>query len=88
MAPAVFAADANRGEQLARRWCMKCHAVAPGQIRSESRAPSFGGVFRRNLFSRAQLAVFFSLPQPQMPGRRLSLSEAADLAAYIESQAR
>ena len=30
-ASAAMAADVNHGEQLARRWCAGCHAVAPDQ---------------------------------------------------------
>jgi len=80
----ALAADANNGEQFARRWCSPCHVVASNQ-NSTSEAPPFATIARKPDFSEAKIALFLLDPHPKMPDMGLSRAEAADLAAYMAS---
>ena len=79
----AFAADADNGERLARRWCMPCHVVASNQRGTTSEAPPFATIAHRPDFDAAKVALFLLDPHPKMPNMGLSRKEAADLAAYI-----
>ena len=81
----VLAADANNGEQLARRWCSPCHVVASNQQNPTSEAPPFTTIARKPDFSEGKIALFLLDPHPKMPDMGLSRAEAADLAAYMGS---
>jgi mono/diheme cytochrome c family protein len=83
-----YAADANHGEQLARRWCAPCHVVASDQREPTAEAPPFAVIGKKPNFSASQVALFLLDPHPKMPNMSLTRAEAADLAAYIESLAR
>lgn len=85
---AAGAADAAKGEAMARRWCATCHVVARDQSRGSTQAPPFSAIAKAPDFDAGKLALFLLLPHPRMPDMNLSRSEAADLAAYIERQAR
>jgi mono/diheme cytochrome c family protein len=79
----AFAADAIRGEQLARRWCMACHVVAADQRQANADAPSFTAIARRPEFNARRLAFLLLSPHPVMPELALRRSEAEDIVAYI-----
>jgi mono/diheme cytochrome c family protein len=81
-APAL-GADADNGEQLARRWCTSCHVVASEQVGSTSEAPPFATIAKKPDFDAAKIAFFLRDPHPKMPNMALSNPETADLAAYI-----
>jgi mono/diheme cytochrome c family protein len=84
-----FAADARNGEQLARRWCVACHVVASSQHRSSTdQAPPFATIASRPGFNTGKLALFLLDPHPKMPDMGLARTQAADLAAYIQTLAR
>lgn len=85
---AAGAADAVKGEAMARRWCATCHVVAPDQSRGSTQAPPFSAIAKTPDFDAGKLALFLLLPHPRMPDMNLSRDEAADLAAYIERQTR
>jgi len=85
-ATAAGAADAERGETMAKRWCAACHVVAPGQARGSTQAPPFSEIARKPGFDAAQLALYLMVPHPRMPDMNMSRAEAADLAAYIAGQ--
>ncbi len=85
---AAPAADAPHGEQLARRWCVSCHVVAPDQTHGADSVPAFAAIAKRPGFDAEKLARFLMDPHPKMPDMQLSQTEARDLAAYIASQAR
>jgi mono/diheme cytochrome c family protein len=85
VADLAFAADAQHGEQLARRWCASCHVIAPDQRGSVIEAPPFATIAQKPDFDAAKLARFLLDPHPKMPNMGLSRSEAADLAAFIAS---
>ena len=82
----AFAADALKGETLAKRWCATCHIVASNQQRGTTQSPPFSAIANKPGFNEATLAYFLLTPHPRMPDMNLSRSEAADLAAYINRQ--
>lgn len=86
LATAASAADARKGEALAKRWCAACHVVAADQTRGNTQAPPFSAIAKRPGFNDARLAFFLLTPHPRMPDMNLSRGEAADLVAYIKTQ--
>jgi mono/diheme cytochrome c family protein len=81
------AADPINGKRLSERWCASCHVVAPEQRGTASEAAPFSTVARQSGFDAGRLALFLLEPHPRMPGMSLTRSEAADIAAYINSVA-
>jgi mono/diheme cytochrome c family protein len=79
----TLAADANRGEQLALRWCAACHVVHADQKSAVIEAPPFETIARRPDFDVAKVASFLQNPHPKMPDMGLSRDATADIAAYI-----
>jgi mono/diheme cytochrome c family protein len=86
LAEAVSAADARKGETLAKRWCATCHVVASDQQRGTAQSPPFSAIAKKPGFNEATLAFFLLTPHPRMPDMNLSRSEASDLAAFIATQ--
>jgi len=86
LAGEASAADAHKGETLAKRWCATCHIVAIDQQRGTAQAPPFSAVANQPDFNEGRLAFFLLTPHPRMPDMNLSRSEASDLAAYIATQ--
>jgi len=84
LSPAM-AADANRGAELAKRWCASCHVVDEGQRQASTDVPPFSAITKRSDFSPDKLAFFLLDPHPKMPNFPLSRNEASDIAAYIGS---
>jgi mono/diheme cytochrome c family protein len=82
----AFAADARKGEILAKRWCTSCHVVSSDQQQGTTQAPPFSAVGNRPDFNETTIAYFLLTPHPRMPDMNLSRNEAADLAAYIKMQ--
>ena len=82
------AADAGQGGILAKRWCAACHVVAADQTAVSGQAPPFSSIGKMPDLDTARLALFLLLPHPKMPDMNLSRTEAADLAAYIQSQGK
>lgn len=87
-ADGAAAADAEKGQTLARRWCAFCHVVAEGQRTGNPDVPAFASIGDRPDFDAGKIANFLMSPHPKMPDMSLSRDEAADLAAYIKSQAK
>ncbi|HMF24238.1 MAG TPA: c-type cytochrome [Pseudolabrys sp.] len=86
LAEEASAADARKGETLARRWCASCHIVSSDQQRGTTQSPPFSAIANTPGFNQATLAFFLLAPHPRMPDMNLSRSEASDLAAYIAMQ--
>ena len=82
----AVAADARKGETLAKRWCAACHVVASDQRRGTVQAPPFSAIAKNAGFTETTLAYFLLTPHPRMPDMSLTRNEAADLAAYIKTQ--
>jgi mono/diheme cytochrome c family protein len=87
-ATSTFAADADRGQTLAKRWCASCHLVEAGQKGATTEAPPFASVAKRPDFDAAKIAFFLLDPHPKMPNMQLSREETTDIAAYIETLKR
>ena len=85
---ATFAADADHGSILAKRWCASCHVVSSAQRVEIDHSPSFATIAQKADFSAEKLALFLLEPHPKMPNMSLSRKEAEDLAAYIAEQRR
>jgi mono/diheme cytochrome c family protein len=77
------AADARRGEELARQWCAGCHLVADDQASATTEAPPFATIARRGPDELAALAGLLADPHPPMPDLSLTREEIRDLLAYI-----
>ena len=88
LADSAVAADANKGEVLAKHWCAACHVVSADQKQGSTTAAPFSEIAKKPGLDAAELALFLLLPHPRMPDMSLSRAEAADLAAYIETQGR
>jgi mono/diheme cytochrome c family protein len=84
---AAFAANVERGKQLAGRLCSVCHALAAGQNPGVPNAPSFRSIARSPQF-RAKRAKLLWEKHGTMPNFALTADEADDVAAYIRSLAR
>jgi mono/diheme cytochrome c family protein len=82
----AIAADAQKGETLAKRWCDSCHIISTSQQQGTAQAPPFSAVASKPDFNETMIAYFLLSPHPRMPDMSLSRSEAADLAAYIKLQ--
>ena len=82
----AHAADALRGETIAKRWCAVCHVVSSAQQQGTAQAPPFSAVASKPDFNETTLAYFLLTPHPRMPDMSLTRSEAVDLAAYIKTQ--
>ncbi|HET9415784.1 MAG TPA: c-type cytochrome [Pseudolabrys sp.] len=80
------AADALKGETLAKRWCATCHVVSSQQQQGTTQSPPFSAIAGKPGFNETTLAYFLLTPHPRMPDMSLTRSEAADLAAYIKNQ--
>jgi mono/diheme cytochrome c family protein len=87
-ATSTFAADPDRGQTLAKRWCASCHLVEAGQNGATTEAPPFASVAKRPDFDAAKIAFFLLDPHPKMPNMQLSRQETTDIAAYIETLKR
>jgi mono/diheme cytochrome c family protein len=85
---ASFAADADHGSILAKRWCSTCHIVSSSQSIVIDHSPSFSSIAQKPDFTAERLAFFLLEPHPKMPNMSLSRKEAEDLAAYIAEQRR
>jgi mono/diheme cytochrome c family protein len=84
----AFGADVQRGEELAGRWCVQCHAMTPGQRRSDTDPPDFARIARNPGLDPGVLGAFLMTPHPRMPDFSLSRKDVEDLVAFIRSQAR
>lgn len=77
---------AERGRTLAQEFCARCHAISAAQERpGESDAPSFRRIAANPRWTRAALITMMTVPHANMPPPVLTLDEAAEVAAYIQS---
>jgi mono/diheme cytochrome c family protein len=82
----THAQDPDAGNRLAKKWCVNCHVVAPGQDRGTSTgAPSFRDIAAQKSMTPMALRVFLQTPHHRMPDLHLSHDEIDDLSAYILS---
>lgn len=82
-APAGVAADAERGRDLAGRWCNACHSIGVDEPRQEDAGPQFAELARRDA---DYLRSAIDRPHDFMPDfPQLSDADKADLVAYIRT---
>ena len=79
---ASVAADATKGAQLARQWCVHCHIVGAGQSSTVQQGPPAFAAIGMN---GEQMRAFLTRPHGAMPDLALTRSEIDDVIAYIES---
>ncbi len=76
--------DAERGRDIAERWCTSCHVVASDNAPSGTDAvPSFNAIARNPQNDADQLTVKLATPHPAMPDFQLSTQTIEDLVAYF-----
>jgi mono/diheme cytochrome c family protein len=80
-----FAADADHGKEIAKRWCASCHLVDPRQTSATDQAPPFTYIAKMPDFDANKLAFLLLMPHPNMPNVSLNRTEIADMADYILS---
>jgi mono/diheme cytochrome c family protein len=85
---AAHSADAEHGQDLAKRWCASCHVVSPEQLSASADVPPFTTIAQSPNFDPKRLAYFLLEPHPKMPQMALSRSAADDIAGYIQSLKR
>ena len=78
------AADAERGKDLATRWCVNCHVIGP-DIPGGDVGPAFESVAKRDGQNVENLRNWLAEPHPPMPDFDLTATEYDDLAGYIMS---
>lgn len=79
---ALAANDAERGRELAVRWCTECHIVAPDEAGGDA-GPPF------EVLSKARtepgLRAWLFEPHPPMPDLNLTADEIEAILAYIDT---
>ena len=83
----AFAADVERGKDIARHTCAACHIVVRQQRNEVADAPPFEVIARKNGSDPAALAFSLLEPHPKM-NFALTRRDAADVAAYISTLAQ
>ncbi len=85
--PPAAAADAERGHQIAKSWCVSCHVIdKAGTGTRIDTAPSFPTIAADAGRSDARrLTAWLSTSHPTMPDFSLARDEIADLVAYIRT---
>jgi mono/diheme cytochrome c family protein len=76
------AEDADRGKELALRWCVACHVVE-GETPGGDAGPPFASLVNTLGRSEDDLRGWLSDPHPPMPDLNLSSIEIDDIIAYI-----
>ena len=77
---AAHTQNLDNGRRLSERWCVECHAIAPGK---SSKARSFAAIAARETVTTEMIASFLRLPHATMPNVPLTRNDAQDIAAFI-----
>ena len=78
------AGDVERGGNLALRWCVSCHVVAPDATGGDA-GPAFANLASRPGQTEQALRNWLAEPHPPMPDLGLAVTEFDDIASYIVS---
>jgi cytochrome c len=81
------AGEVERGRELALRWCVSCHVVAPDADGGDT-GPTFVSVALRPGQTEQALRNWLAEPHPPMPDLGLAATEFDDIASYIMSLKR
>ncbi|MGH1420080.1 MAG: c-type cytochrome [Hyphomicrobiaceae bacterium] len=77
--------DATRGQQLAERLCVNCHATADKTTPTQpADLPTFSEIANKNGQSAQHIRNILIAPHAPMPEIQLTSSEIEDLIAYID----
>lgn len=76
--------EVARGKELATRWCVSCHVIAPDAPGGDA-GPPFPAVAARPGQSEEALKAWIADPHPPMPDLQLAAPEFDALSAYIMS---
>lgn len=89
-APSIAGAqDAQRGREIAQRWCSSCHVVEPTATAAPAVGlPSFPAIAAKSDLSADQLRAAMNPQHSRMPDFALSRRQEDDLIAYIYSLRR
>lgn len=79
---------AAAGREVAKRWCVNCHVIDPGQAQGSDQIPSFRAIAQRKGTNSASLHAFLALPHGNMPYQNLSNPDLDAVVAYILSLKR
>jgi mono/diheme cytochrome c family protein len=75
-----------RGEALAQRSCASCHGLGPDGVSNVAEAPPFRALrFDYNAISYERGLADWRLSHVHMPPVDMSLTELADIGAYVRS---
>src|SRR5262245_36621519 len=88
--PTIAAAqDAERGREIAQRWCSSCHVVErTAAAASANGLPTFPALANRTDLSADRLRAAINPQHSRMPDLALSKRQQDDLIAYIFSLRR
>jgi mono/diheme cytochrome c family protein len=84
MVSSASAQDAERGHQIAERWCSACHAVDKNRV-NRTEAPSFIGIAAKHRDDQRWMRAWLMVPHPSMPDMSLSRIEIDDVVAYLKT---
>jgi mono/diheme cytochrome c family protein len=84
-ATGASAASAVRGKTLVQRECVSCHAVEPGQLSPNPKAPTFAAVANEPSATPYSLHVFLQTTHATMPNFVIQSDDIDDIVAYIVS---
>ncbi len=83
----IMAADLP-GAALAQQWCAACHAVKPGQVSPNPKAPAFTAIAAEPSATEYSLSVFLKTTHATMPNYKIDPDDIDALVDYIRSLKR
>lgn len=81
-AGAAKAGEADKGRDIAEKWCVACHTVSANTVARDT-APPFSAIARDRSYDRDRLIQVLSDPHPPMPKIHLSRKQLDDIIAYL-----
>jgi mono/diheme cytochrome c family protein len=87
-AACLAAGNVAEGTILADQWCSECHAIKPGQMSPNAKAPTFQRIAAEPSATPYALRIFLRTPHATMPNLKIEAADITDLAAYIHSLRR
>jgi mono/diheme cytochrome c family protein len=83
------AGNAERGKEIADRWCAECHQTTAGAIRiDQSKPATFQEIADAPGMSERALKAFFRTPHNQMPNFSITDETRDHLISYITNLRR
>ena len=82
--PAMAAGDAERGADVARQWCVECHATEITDTGTDQ-APAWRAIAADPAKDDAALRAFLQAPHPAMRNIPLTGQDIEDIITYIRT---